>query len=207
MKVTEKDEKIYKFIEENGFATVKQIANVFYSDILYGSTLAKKRLDCLVQHGYIKQTKSVNCSQHVFYALDKNKRKTKHAIIVMDLYSRFLMMKNLEVLNFEREKCFANNKVIADGFLTVKFSKITNVIIQSFLIEVQTSNNDYTKVLGKYNDKEVFDDVNNQCGGYAPLLIYVDDVRHNMANVTCPYQICQIDENLSDFPLIFDQNP
>jgi hypothetical protein len=207
MKVTDKDEKIYKFIEDNDFATVKQIANIFYSDILYGSTLAKKRLDCLVQHGYIKQTKSTNCSQHIFYVLDKHKRKTRHAIIVMDLYSKFLQMKNLEVLNFERERCFAGNKVIADAFLTVKFNKISNVIIQSFLIEVQTSNNDYTKVLNKYNDKDVFDDVNNACGGYAPVLIYVDDIKHNMNGVACPYQICQIDENLNDFPLIFDQNP
>jgi hypothetical protein len=120
----------------------------------------------------------------------------------MDLYSKFLQMKNLEVLNFERERCFAGNKVIADAFLTVKFNKISNVIIQSFLIEVQTSNNDYTKVLNKYNDKDVFDDVNNACGGYAPVLIYVDDIKHNMNGVAGPYQICQIDENLNDFPLI-----
>lgn len=205
MKVTEKDEKIYKFIEDNGFATVKQIANIFYSDILYGSTLAKKRLDCLTEHGYIKQTKSINCSQHVFYVLDKNRKKTRHSIIVMDLYSKFLMMNNLKVLSFERERCFANRKVIADGFITVKYSKLNgDIIIQNFIFEVQTSNNDYTKVLGKYADDEVNKDILLSCDGYAPLVIYVDNVKHNMTNVSCPYPICQIDENLNDFPLIFN---
>ncbi len=79
MEITKRDEKIYKFIENHGFATVKQINNVFFNDILYGSTLAKRRLDCLIEHGYVKMTKSTNCDQNIFYSDDKF--KNKHFII------------------------------------------------------------------------------------------------------------------------------
>lgn len=206
MRVTEKDEKIYKFIEENGFSTVKQITNIFFNDSLYGSTVAKKRLDCLTQHGYIKQTKSVNCSQHVFYVLDKHRKKTKHSILVMDVYSKFLQMDNLKVLNFQREKGFANNTVLSDGFITIKYTKLDTVIVQNFLIEVQTSNNDYTKVLNKYSNEEVNADIVASCDGYAPVLIYIDNIKHSMKGITCPYQICCLHESLNDFPLIFDTN-
>lgn len=34
MEITKRDEKIYEFIEKHGFATVKQITNVFFNDTI-----------------------------------------------------------------------------------------------------------------------------------------------------------------------------
>lgn len=201
MRVTNKDREIYHFIEANGFSTVKQIANVFFNDIIYKNELAKKRLTCLVEHGQIKKAKSVNCSQHVFYSSDKFKRQTYHNIVVMDLYSKFLEMSHLEVLNFKREKEWANGKVKSDAFLTVKYRGK----IQNFLVEVQASNNDWKKSILKYIDNtEVMTDIRDACDGYVPVLIFVDEFMHRVDDLESLFQIRQVDMKLTDFPLIFD---
>lgn len=203
MIVTEKDELIYKYIEDNTFATIRQITKVFFGDLVYGATSAKKRLMCLIEHGYIKQAKSINCNQDIFFVDDKYRKQTKHNIIVMDVYTEFYKTDNLEILDFKKEKCFANNKVIADGFISVSYTMNNKTVLQSFLIEVQTSKNDYKKVLNKYNNSFVDKDIRSHCGGFAPVLLYIDNVSHNMRDIVCPYQICCMKENLYSFPLIF----
>lgn len=203
MIVTKKDELIYQYIEDNHFATVRQITNAFFGDLLYGATSAKKRLMCLIEHGYIKQTKSINCNQDIFFVDDKYRKQSKHSILVMDVFSEFYKMNNLKIIDFKKEKGFANNKVIADGFINVSYTNFDKMIIQSFIIEVQTSKNDYKKVLNKYNDPIVDADIRAECDGFAPAIIYIDNIRHNMNNINCPYQICQLKESLNDFPLIF----
>lgn len=202
--ITKKDEQIYHYIEEMGFATVKQIGELFFSNMEYRTSYAKKRLNRLILDGYIKETKSTNCNQHIFYVDSKHNRKTRHSIIVMDLYVKFRQMNKLKIMYFDREKPFANKKVISDGFITVKYPVEDGIAFQNFIIEVQTSNNDYKKVLGKYYDEDVYRDISNVCQGLTPVIIYVDDVTHNMDKVNCPYKVIQIDERLSDFPLIFE---
>jgi hypothetical protein len=203
MEITKRDEKIYKFIEKHGFATVKQITNVFFNDILYGSTLAKRRLDCLIEHGYVKSDKSTNCEQNIFYSDDKFKKQTFHNILVMDIYTEFLKIDDLDVLNFERNKGFGNNKIYSDAFITVKYDSFDKTIIQSFIIEVETSNNNYRNTLSKYNDVDVYNDIVSLCDGYGAALVFVDPIKHSMDNIKCPWPVIQLNENLTNFPLIF----
>lgn len=200
MRITPKDREIYKYIEKNGFATVKQIGNIFFNDITYKNELAKKRLNCLIEHSHIKVTKSANCKQHVFYADDKYKRQTYHNIVVMDLYSKFLEMRKLEVIKFEREKKWGNGKVISDAFITVSYRGK----IQSYIVEVQASNNPWRKSIEKYADIDVLQDMADNSGGTLPVLIFVDELVHNTDTLEAPFNIVQVDMNLTDFPLIFD---
>ena len=200
MRITEKDRKIYKFIESAGFATVKQIGNIFFNDIIYKNELAKKRLNCLVEHGHVREVKSVNCNQHIFFTDDKFKRQTYHNIVVMDLYSKFLEMRKLEVINFEREKVWAGGKVISDAFITASFRGK----IQSYIVEVQASRNPWKNSVNKYADLNVLQDMANQSGGVLPVMIFVDELVHNTEQLETPFEITQIDMNLTDFPLIFD---
>ena len=206
MRVTEKDELIYHYIDDMGFATVKHISDLFYSNIEYGRVLARKRLTCLIEHGYIRETKSANCNQLVFYTDRKNSRKTQHAIIVMDLYVKFKQIEKMKVLYFKREEPFGNKKVISDAFLTVKYPVTEGIAFQNFIIEVQTSNNDFKSVLSKYNNDQVINDIAIRCDGLSPIIIYVDNTTHNMDKVKCPYKVVQIGEKLSDFPLIFESH-
>ena len=202
MRITSKDREIYKYIEKNKFATVKQIANVFFNDIIYKNELAKKRLSCLVEHGQIKYSKAENCNQMVFYSEDKYKLQTYHNIVVMDLYTKFLEMRNLEVLNFEREKVWGSGKgaVRSDAFITVKYSGK----IQNFLVEAQASKNLWINSITKYNNKVVLEEIYKACGGYAPVLIFMDEIMHSLDKVESFFQVRQIDLKLTDFPLIFD---
>lgn len=201
MRVTEKDRKIYKFIDDEGFATVKQIGNVFFKDIIYKNELAKKRLNCLLEHGYIKQNKSVNCNQHIFYTDDKFKRQTYHNIVVMDLYSKFIEMRNLDVIHFEREKSWGTGKgkVVSDAFLSVSY----NGKIRSYIVEVQASNNPWKNSINKYANVEILQEIVDTCGGVYPVMLFVDEISHNMDILGTPYKIVQLDMNLTDFPLIF----
>lgn len=200
MRITEKDRKIYKYIEAAGFATVKQIGNIFFNDIIYKNELAKKRLNCLVEHGHIKQVKSVNCTQHIFYCDDKFKRQTYHNIVVMDLYSKFLEMRKLEVVNFQREKIWAGGKVISDAFLSVSYKGK----IQSYIVEVQASRNLWKNSINKYADTNVLQEIIDNCDGVYPLMIFVDEIVHDTKQLGAPFEIAQVDMNLTDFPLIFD---
>lgn len=201
MRVTAKDRKIYKFIDDEGFATVKQIGNVFFNDIIYKNELAKKRLNCLVEHGYIKQTKSVNCNQHIFYTDDKFKRQTYHNIVVMDLYSKFKEMRNVDIIHFEREKSWGDGKgkVVSDAFIAVSY----NGNIKSYIVEVQASNNIWKNSINKYANVQILQEMVNACGGVYPIMIFVDEISHNMDVLGAPYKIVQVDMNLTDFPLIF----
>lgn len=203
MRVTDKDKKIYKYIEEQGFATVKQIANIFYNDITYKNELAKKRLSCLVEHGYVKQTKSVNCNQHIFYADDKFKRQTYHNIIVMDFYTKLLEMKSVKVLEFEREKVwgsregvYVKNNIVSDAYIVTQIKDYIRV----FLLEVQSSKNNWKNTITKYEPHAK--DIMEECGG-VPTIILADEVQHTI-NIEHSLPICQIDCKMTDFPLIFD---
>lgn len=203
MRVTEKDQKIYKYILKMGFATVKQITDLFYNDIECGSILAKKRLKCLIDNGYIQQSQSDNSIKNIFFADPKFKKQTKHTIIVMDIYSQFYKMRDLDIIDFSIPKCFANKKVVSNAFIKVKYSSFNNVVLQNFIFEVETSNNDYRKTISKYNDPNVQADIKATCDGYSPVLVLVDNVKHDMSKTSSPYKLLQIDTDLTNFPLIF----
>lgn len=199
MRITDKDRSIYKLIDEVGFATVKQIGSIFFNDITYKNELAKKRLNCLIEHGYIKQAKSVNCNQHIFYTDDKLKRQTYHNIIVMDLYVKFNEMRKLEILHFEREKRWDNGKVISDAFISVSY----NGNIKSYIVEVQASKNLWKSSVNKYANQDVLEEMAEACGGVLPTMIFVDEICHKIDDPNIPFEIVQVDMNLTDFPLIF----
>lgn len=199
MRVTDKDRKIYRYIEDNNFATVKQIGNVFYNDIIYKNELAKKRLNCLIEHNYIKKTKSVNCSQHIYYIDDKYKRQTYHNIIIMDFYTKFLEMKGVEVLEFIKEKEWNNKKVRSDALISIS----VNDEIIYFILEVQTSKNDYKSNLDKYLDKNTVNDIVHYCKGSFPVIVLVDEIFHNISKYNNYLQIVQLDQKLTNFPLVF----
>jgi hypothetical protein len=203
MRVTENDQKIYKYICQNGFATVKHIANVFYNDIVYKNELAKKRLKCLIEHGYIKKNRSVNCTQDVFYSEDKYKRQTYHNIVVMDFYTKLLEMKSVKVIKFEKEKVWGHNEglyikgnVVSDAYIVIEYKGIMRI----FLLEVQSSKNDWRNTIKKY--EQVVPDIMRECDA-TPTIIIADDITH-IINFDHSLPVCQIDCKLTDFPLIFD---
>lgn len=206
MRITEKDKKINAHIEENGFATVKQIGELFFAESTFKSQQAQKRLKALIEYGYIKQYKAVNCSQNIYAASDKFKRQTLHNIIAMDVIVKFMAMKSVKVLDYKREKTWSNGKVISDGFISVSYpgKEPGEIIMQSFIIEVHQSNNKWKNTLEKYNNESVHKDIiKNTYEGSSPTILFIDSVSHKMDNIICPYQIIQIDSNLTDFPFIF----
>lgn len=208
MQITEKDKTINTHIEKYGFATVKQIANIFFNDSAFKGQQAYKRLKALLEYGYIKQYKSVNCSQNIYAVSDKYKRQTLHNIIALDVICKFIECKSIKILDAKRERVWANGKVISDAFVTIKYTKGIEVFIQSFIVEIHTSNNKWQKTLEKYNNKEVIDDILKSTPGgdkgIAPTLIFVDSVTHNFESINCPFKITQIDSSLTDFPFVFN---
>ena len=200
MRVTEKDKLIYNYICKYKFATVKQIANVFFNDIIYKNELAKKRLNCLLEHHLIKSTKSTNCAQHIFYVDSKYKSQTYHNIIIMDFLSKLQEMSSVDVVNFEREKVWTNSNnttIRSDGLFKIHYNGYARI----FLLEVRTSSNSFKKSIEKYNAYK--NEITKECG-CKPVLILVDSVKHDLSDVSSFMPIIQIDQKLTDFPLIFD---
>lgn len=201
MRITQKDREIYRFIERYHFSTVKQISRVFYSDINYGNELARKRLKALMEHGYIRECKSVNCSQYIYYVDDKYKKQTEHSIIIMDFLTMLCAMKSIDVLDFVREQQLQGGAIRSDALITITY----NGIIQYMILEVQTSRNDYKKNLDKYLSKSVSEELMAICGGCFPLIILIDDISHNLDMYSKYYDIVQLDTKLTDFPFIFNK--
>lgn len=206
MITTKKDEQIYNYIKKMGFSTVKQIGELFFSNMEYSSSYAKKRLKHLLDYGYIHETESVNCNQNIFYVDPKFKRQTYHNIVVTNIYLQFYKMEDLDIIDFAKPKCFANKKIMSDAFITIKYSSCNNVIIKNFIFEVETSKNDYRNTISKYTDPVVQADIKTVCDGYNPVLVFVDNVKHDMSKISCPYPLIQIDSNLTNLPLIFSTN-
>lgn len=200
MRVTERDRLIYQYIQENKFATVKQIGNVFFNDIIYRNELAKKRLNCLMEHKLIKSIKSTNCSQHIYYSNPKYKSQSYHNIVVMDFVSKLKEISSVQIVHMEREKSWTQGgtTVRSDAFIVIHF----NGFLRTFIVEARTSNNSWIKSMEKYN--EVMETVISESNGTIPTLISIDAAKHNMDEVDSFMKIIQIDIKLSDFPLIFD---
>lgn len=199
MRITEKDKLIYNYLVQYKFATVKQIGNVFFNDIIYKNELAKKRLNCLIEHGLIKSCKSTNCAQHIFYIEAKYKNQSYHNIVVMDFLSKLLEMNSVEVVDFHREKTWEyNNKSIrSDAVFKIHYNGFARV----FILEVNASKNNIKTTIEKYNSFK--DCIINECN-CKPVLVLADAISYDLNKYKSFMHITQVDIKLTDFPLIFD---
>lgn len=193
----DRDKQILRHIEEWEFATIKQIADIFYPQQKYGYDLARKRLNLLVDNQKLLKYRDIDSNINV-YTLEKAKNRRKSDFILMDFYAK-LTLEGADILLFEKEyNKFMDGKMRPDAFIVIK---IEGWLLYLF-VEVQTR---HAKVdLGKYERLFVSNEFQEKFQtNIFPTIVIIEDVVHKDQYKSDNFKVVQIDSDMSGFPKIF----
>lgn len=145
------DKPIYKniinHILKHDFITVKQCANIFYSNHVYGLQEAQRTLKKLSNSGLIKVLKPKR-RQYVYY-IDKPTDR-RHSIFLMDLYSMFIK-NGFEIDYFAKEVKFGIKN--PDSILEYSSPSLDSIV--PLLIEIDVTHYTKIKTLEKLYDSNI----------------------------------------------------
>lgn len=197
MILTARDRAILKHIEEYEFATIKQIADMFFKEQKYGYDIARKRLNAMVRDNHLLATRDYKTGLNL-YSIDKIKNITMSKVLLMDFYSR-LIAEGCEILFFEKEYSkFMSGKIRPDGFTVIKF----NGYVYYYFIEVQTrhANPDIQKYETLYYTNEFQNTFQTKA---FPTIIVIDDIDHKKQLGSDLFKVIQLNFIFDGFPKIF----
>lgn len=197
MVLSDRDRDILIHIETWGFATIKQIADIFFKQQKYGYDMARKRLNLMVRDNKLFVHRNYDNNMNV-YTFEKTKKVRVGDFILMDFYCK-LKSEGAEILMFEKEyNKFMDGKIRPDGFTIVKMG---NWIIYLF-IEVQTrhAKADIEKYERLYATKEFQNTFETDL---FPTVVIIEDVNHKAKYSSDNFKVVQIDLNMCGFPNIF----
>lgn len=118
--ITERDREIINFIYDIGFATIDQVARMYYKECKNSYDLARKRLKKIYEHGeYLKCIKFKETNQILYTSKGvKGLKVSKHNILLIDYLSKLVEL-GVVMEKIEIEKEF--NGVIPDGIISFVF--------------------------------------------------------------------------------------
>lgn len=136
MIITDRDRKIINYIDKVGFATSKNLAELFFKN---GSKnyyiVALNRLNQLMNEGRINMTPARISNNgrpmNLYYAGNKPSNKSlKHALALAD-FSAELTKNDVDILSLEREY-YASKSVRADGLYKVIYNNKKRLFLVEF---------------------------------------------------------------------------
>lgn len=196
--LTERDREIINFIDKIGYATISNIADMYFSQDEFGKRikfsydLARKRLKKIKELGdYIKSFTNIESNETVYVPYNSSKKKVSiHDIMVLN-YACKLKLLNCEIDNIELEPIF--NGIKPDALIQYKFNgyrfhQIVEMQIRHNLID-----------LDRYNKQGVMDSILSKTNDTVPKLIIIQDTKVNYAdNNTTIMDIVQMDTSMLD---------
>lgn len=195
--LSDRDKEILVHIETFGFATIKQIADIFYQQQKYGYDMARKRLNQMTDNKKLFRKKDYDTNSNI-YTIEKSKTVRKSDVLAMDFYAK-LINEGAQILLFEREYTgFLDGKIRPDIFTAIK---IENWLIYMF-VEIQTrhAKADVDKYERLYVTKQFQDKFQTPT---FPTVVVIEDVIHKDPYHSENFKIVQMDLNMSGFPKIF----
>lgn len=195
--LSDRDKEILIHIETWGFATIKQIADIFFQRQKYGYDMARKRLNQMVDNKKLFRRKDYESNANI-YTFEKNKAVRKSDVIALDFYAK-LINEGAEVLLFELQYTgFMDGKIRPDIFSAIK---IENWLIY-FFVEIQTRHEkaNIEKYERLYVTKQFQDKFQTTT---FPTVVVIEDVIHKDPYNSDNFKIVQMDLNMSGFPKIF----
>lgn len=123
--VTDRDNKIIKFLDEYKLATSSTIANIFFNGSIRPTT---RRLKLLREHGFIKSYQEFISLEQVHY-INRKPSQIKHTVIATNFISK-LYENNIEILKLKKE--FKIGTIRSDLLLVCRINKKTYI----YFIEV-----------------------------------------------------------------------
>lgn len=190
--LTERDRQIISFIDSIGYATISNIADMFFSQNKFSYDLARKRLKKIKEfEGYIKSFQNTETNETVYIPYNSNKKKVSiHDIMVLN-YACKLKLLGCNIDNIELEPKFCDiipDALIQFTFNGYRFYQIIEMQIRHNLIDLE-----------RYNKQGVMENIMNKTNGVVPKLIIIQDTKTNYAdNNPTPMDIVQMDTSMED---------
>jgi hypothetical protein len=190
--LTPRDREIINFIDNIGYATISNIADMFFSKNKFSYDLARKRLKKIKEfENYIKSFQNQETNETIYVPYNSSKKKVSiHDVMVLN-YACKLKLLNCEIENIELQPQF--NNVIPDAlvqfvFNGYRFYQLIEMQIRHSLID-----------LDRFNNHDVMDSIMNKTNGIVPKLIIIQDTKINYNdNNRTPMDIVQIDTTMED---------
>jgi hypothetical protein len=201
--LTDRDRLCLRHVETFGFITIKQATAMFYKDQAFGYDMARRRLNKLIQSGYLKVTRNLDTNEKVYYMEDKYKKITFHNMIISNYYSN-LIASGATVTHFEREKTWANAPIRSDIFakFEVQLNEVEKVKYYQ-IVEINISNHNIKEQIQRY--EKLFDtgELQALCDENFPTVIVVDDRNYKTPIELPRIQVLKLDYKLDGFAKIF----
>ncbi|MBZ9693394.1 hypothetical protein [Clostridium sp. M14] len=166
--ITDRDKEIINFIDKIGFATIKNITDMYFTNNRYGYDSARKRLKKISEMGeYIKYFKNSETNELVYIPYEsKLKRVSIHNIKVLE-YLCDLKVLGCDIKEIELEPVFDSIK--PDVYVCFEFNKF----LYSQLVEVQIRH-DYVD-LKRFKKPEVIKSIYEKMKDVSPRIIIIQD--------------------------------
>lgn len=128
----DRDKEIIDFIHKVGYASIKNIADMYFTNSRYNYDSARKRLKKIENLGkYIKSFRNEETNERIYVPLEsKTKRVTTHNLKVIEYICKLKCL-GCNVILTEIEPIFNNTK--PDAYVVFKFNDFT----YTQLIEIQ----------------------------------------------------------------------
>ncbi|WP_252225350.1 MULTISPECIES: hypothetical protein [unclassified Clostridium] len=166
--ITDRDKEIINFIDKIGFATIKNITDMYFTNNRYGYDSARKRLKKISEMGeYIKYFKNSETNELVYIPYEsKLKRVSIHNIKVLE-YLCDLKVLGCDIKEIELEPVFDSIK--PDAYVCFEF----NNFLYCQLVEVQIRH-DYVD-LKRFKKPEVIKSIYEKMKDVSPRIIIIQD--------------------------------
>jgi hypothetical protein len=190
--LTQRDRDIINFIDNIGYATISNIADMFFSQNKFSYDIARKRLKKIKEfEGYIRSFNNQETNETVYIPYNSNKKKVSiHDIMVVN-YACKLKLLGCDIENIEIQPQF--NNIIPDALVQFVF----NGFRFYQLIEMQIRHSLIN--LDRYNKQGVMESIMSKTNETVPKLIIIQDTKINYAdNNPTPMDIVQMDTTIDN---------
>lgn len=190
--ITERDKDIINFIESMGFSSIKNIADMFFTNNRYRYDSARKRLKILSEkNGYIKCFQNSDTKELIYVPTEsKLKRVSLHNIKVLD-YLCNLKLLGCNVEHVELEPVFESIK--PDAYICFEF----NSYKYYQLLEVQMRH-DYVDI-NRFNKQSVIDEIYKKTNNVLPRIVIIQDTQKDYnENNNTPFDVVQLYTSMED---------
>jgi hypothetical protein len=191
--LTPRDREIINFIDDIGYSTIQNIADLFFSQNRFSYDLSRKRLKKIKEMGnYIRCFTNTETTETVYIPYESNKKKVSiHDVMVLNYICKLKLI-GCNIEKTEIEPMFNN---------TVKPDALVQFVFNGYrfyqLIEMQIRHNLID--LDRYNKKGVMNSILDKTNNTIPKLIIIQDTKINYAdNNPTQLDIIQMDTSIED---------